>query len=187
MYAKNLSLPIFSSEGNMRVWGSVMERRCFNERQIHLLDQAIDISEDIVADHFKISTSQWRHYRYDIQSLKDLSPEEITDMAYAQILRYGQHPQERFRGSLRGEYFKICLQDHVILRTLEGQSNLPFVPFLIYIVTHELIHIVRFARFLQSFIATPTERELEEARVHELTKELLKKRKISGIEDFLPF
>jgi hypothetical protein len=108
-------------------------------------------------------------------------------MAYAQILRYGQHPQERFRGSLRGEYFKICLQDHVILRTLESRSDLAFVPFLTYIVTHELIHIVRFAKFLQSFVANPVEREIEESRVHELTQALLKKRKISGMEDVLQF
>jgi hypothetical protein len=164
-----------------------MERQCFNDQQIPLLDHAIDIAEDIVGDYFKISTSQWRHYRYDIRSLKDLSPEEITDTAYAQILRYAQHPKERLRGSFRGEYFKVCLQDHVILRTLNTHRNLLFVPFLVYIVTHELIHIVRFARFLQSFIAKETEQIEEEQRVHGLTRELLKKRKISGMESILRF
>ncbi|MCX7822430.1 MAG: hypothetical protein N2260_03165 [Syntrophobacterales bacterium] len=164
-----------------------MERCCFKSWQIYQLDQAIEIAEDIVSDYFKISASQWRHYRYDIRSLKDLSPEEIIDTAYAQILRYIQHPQERLRGSLRGEYFKICLQDHVILRTLEDFETLLFRPFLIYIVTHELIHIVRFAKFIQSFIAGQGEREKEEQRVHEITQELLKRRKISGMEEVLQF
>lgn len=164
-----------------------MERQCFDYWQIHQLDQAIDISEDIVGDYFKISTSQWRHYRYDIRSLKDLLPEEIIDTAYAQILKYTQHPQERFRGSFRGEYFKVCLQDHVILRTLNTCKNLLFVPFMIYIVTHELIHIVRFAKFIQSFLASQKERDKEEQIVHELTRELLKKRKISGMEEVLRF
>lgn len=164
-----------------------MIKQYFNYNQIRQLDQAIEISEDIVGDHFKISTSQWRHYRYDIRSLKDLSPEEIIDTAYAQILRYTQHPQERFRGSFRGEYFKVCLQDHVILKTLNRRKELLFVPFLIYIVTHELIHIVRFARFIQSFIASREEQAREEQRVHEFTRDLLKKRKISGMEDVLQF
>ncbi|MEJ5300428.1 MAG: hypothetical protein WHS38_05505 [Thermodesulforhabdaceae bacterium] len=164
-----------------------MERPCFSDNQIHQLDQAIEIAEDIVGDHFKISTAEWKHYRYDIRSLKYLYPEEITDIAYAQILRYTQHPQERFRGSLRGEYFKICLQDHVILKTLNTNSDLLFVPFLVYIVTHELIHIVRFARFLQHFIANESEQIEEERRVHHLTQDLLKKRKISGMESTLQF
>ncbi len=164
-----------------------MERRYFREPYIHLLDHAIEISEDMVGNHFKITTSRWRHYRYDIKTLPFLAPGEIYDLAYAQVLRYTQHPHERLRGSSRGEYFKICLQDHVILHALETHRELAFVPFLSYIVVHELVHVIRFAQFLQHFTATDEEREREEEMVHSLTREILSKRKISGRDEVLRF
>ena len=37
----------------------------------------------------------------------------------------------------------------------------------VYIATHELIHIVRFSKFLQNFHASPDEKQAEEKRVHE--------------------
>ncbi len=161
--------------------------RTFNLPLIRQLDKAIEISEDIIGDHFKISTSQWKHYRYDIKSLKDLKEGEITNDAYAQILRYTQHPNLRTRGSERREYFKVCLQDHVILRTLEAHPYLKFLPFMVYIVTHELIHVVRFARFVRSFYAPEKERLEEEVIVHSITHKLLVSTGISGMKETLHF
>jgi hypothetical protein len=40
-------------------------------------------------------------------------------------------------------------------------------------VTHELIHIVRFSKFLQGFDASQNEIAAEETRVHEITREIL--------------
>ncbi len=162
-------------------------RKVFSTDQILELDHAIEISEDIIGDHFKISTSQWKRYRYDIKSLRDLQEAEITDEAFAQILRYAQHPNIRMRGSEWGEYFKICLQDHVILRAMETQPDLLFLPFMVYIITHELIHVVRFARFVQSFYASERERLQEEAVVHSLTQDLLSRIKLSGMKETLHF
>ena len=53
-----------------------------------MLRQAIEIGEELISDRYRISTSEWKRYRYDIQSLKDLREEEITDLAFAQIHRY---------------------------------------------------------------------------------------------------
>ncbi len=39
-----------------------------------------------------------KRYRYDIQSLRDLQGEEVTDEAFAQIRRYLRAPQARTRG-----------------------------------------------------------------------------------------
>ena len=43
----------------------------------------------------------------------------------------------------------------------------------VYVVTHELVHIVRFCKFLQRFDAEPPERQQEEMRVHEITQRVL--------------
>jgi hypothetical protein len=163
----------------------LMQRLAFSPDDIHVLRQSIEISEDLISDHFKISTSEWKRYRYDIQSLKDLAEEEITDEAFAQIRRYARCPSERLRGSEGAEYFKICLQDHMIFQALQRDPHIRLLPLSAYIVTHELIHVVRFARFLQRFQVSEREREMEECLVHTLTQELLSPRKIPGLPEVL--
>ncbi len=90
-------------------------------------------------------------------------------------------PGDKTLASRHGDYFKICLQDHVIRRALTRDAHLSLLPLATYIVTHELIHVVRFARFLQRFDAPEKERDAEEARVHGETIELLRDLRIPGM------
>ncbi len=162
-----------------------MERVPFEAGEIGVLAKAIEISEELISDFYKITTSEWKRYRYDIQSLKDLAEEEITDFAFAQIRRYLRRPGERTRGSEPGDFFKICIQDHVIRRAVERDPHIRLLPLTTYVVIHELIHVVRFARFLQRFDSTPAEQEAEEMRVHALTFELLQKPKLENLPEVL--
>jgi hypothetical protein len=161
------------------------DRLPFQQDEVTILRQSIDISEEIISEHYKISTSQWKQYRYDIQSLKDLQEKEITDAAFAQVHRYSRSPHERLRGSEPGDYFKICLQDHVIRRAVQRDPMIQLFPLSLYIVTHELIHVVRFAKFLQRFDSTETEQIVEEGRVHALTNQLLENRRIPWLPEVL--
>ena len=162
-----------------------MERRSFEEKHILLLSQAIDISEELISNYYKISTSDWKRYRYDIRTLKDLLEDEITDFAFAQIRRYIRDPRVKELASKHGDFFKICLQDHVILRALERDPEIQFLPLVTYIVTHELIHVVRFAKFLQRFETDPAESQREERRVHSITYELLVNQRIPHMNHVL--
>jgi hypothetical protein len=162
-----------------------IDRVPFETEEIAVLCHSIEVAEDLISDYYRISTSEWKRYRYDIQSLKDLGEGEVTDAAFAQIRRYFRGPRERMSGSEPGDYFKICLQDHVIRRAVRRDSGIGLLPLSIYIVTHELIHVLRFAKFLQRFDATPVEREAEEGRVHDLTYQLLRNRDIRGIREVL--
>ncbi len=161
------------------------ERTPFGPDEIAVLKQAIEIAEELVSDHFKISTSEWKRYRYDIQTLAHLSEAEITDIAFAQIRRYLRCPDQRVRGSNPGDFFKICLQDHVIRRAVNRDAAIRLLPLGLYIMTHELIHVIRFARFLQSFDSSESEREAEEGRVHAQTIRLLEPCKVSGLPEVL--
>jgi aspartyl/glutamyl-tRNA(Asn/Gln) amidotransferase C subunit len=162
-----------------------MERVPFGKDEIAILRQAIDLSEELISDSYKVSTSEWKRYRYDIQSLKDLRDDEICDIAFAQILRYQRSPLLRARASEPGDYFKICLQDHVIRNALARDRHIEMLPLVTYIVSHELIHVVRFARFLHRFHSTASEGQAEEMRVHELTELLLKGLNIKGLPEVL--
>ena len=162
-----------------------MRRLPFEAQEIGILAQAISVSEELISDSYKISTSEWKRYRYDIQSLKDLDEEEVTDIAFAQIRRYFRRPGDRTRGSEPGDFFKICIQDHVIRRAVERDRQIGLFPLTAYIVIHELIHVVRFAKFLQRFDSTVAEQDAEETRVHFLTYDLLQKTRIQGLPEVL--
>jgi hypothetical protein len=54
---------------------------------------------------------------------------------------------------------------------------------MLYILVHELIHIVRFSRFLHNFEASDIERMDEEARVHGITREILAPTRLPGLKD----
>lgn len=152
----------------------------FSPAEIQVVSQAVEIAEDVTANYFKISTAQWKHVRYDISTLAELNSDEIADYAFAQIIRYrGKTDLSRQRHS---DYFKICLQDQNIMNAVRRDERVKLLPLGVYVVTHELVHIVRFSKFLQRFDAEPAERQQEEMRVHEITQRALSSLKISHLD-----
>lgn len=145
------------------------------------------MAEELVSNHFKMSASEWLRPKYDVKTLVDLAPEEIVHGPFAQIVRYEGHHRNTQLGSGVFDYYKICLQDHAIHATLKKTATLELFPFCLYIVTHELIHIVRFSKFLQRFDASPSEKLSEEKRVHENTHQILDTVQISGMLDVFNF
>ena len=134
-----------------------------------------------------LAARQWVHRRFFIKTLTDLEPEEVVHGPFAQIIRYeGQHRSHPL-GSSTFDLYKICLQDHAIINTLAQQSDLHLFPFVLYIITHELIHIVRFSKFLQIFDAPAEERMSEEKRVHARTHDILQKLQLDGLPVVLKF
>jgi hypothetical protein len=70
---------------------------------------------------------------------------------------------------------------------LDGTPSIELYPFSLYIITHELIHIVRFSKFIQSFDASSEERMAEEKRVHRRTHDILHPVQIEGLLKVLEF
>ncbi|MDL1962989.1 MAG: hypothetical protein LWW98_01410 [Deltaproteobacteria bacterium] len=163
------------------------ELRTFNTDQIKIVNDSVEIAEELVSNHYKMSASQWLHRKYDVKTLAALNPDEIVHGHYAQIIRYKGQRKDTSLGSSTYDFYKICIQDHSILATLEQLYEMKQFSFILYIIVHELIHIVRFSKFLQSFDASSEERMAEEARVHEKTHEILKTVRFSGLTDVLKF
>lgn len=165
--------------------GADMRQNFFDTSQLSIVNQAVTISEDVVSDNFNLTISAWKRYRYEIQTLKDLTGQEVSSDIFAQILRYSRPgPPEGLR---RNDFYRICLQDHNIIEAVERDSTLNLLPLLIYIVTHELVHIVRFYQFLQNYDAPEKEREAEETRVHQLTYNMLKAIRLEDLPVILDF
>lgn len=154
----------------------------FSLEQLSVIYQAVSVSEESVADYYKLSVNQWLRHRYDIKTAVDLGPAEIVKGPFAQVVRYEGKRNNVSLGSATYDFYKICLQDHSILSALETQPLLRLLPFSAYVVTHELVHIVRFSRFLVSFQANAEEKEAEEVKVHDETQCILSNIQIPGIE-----
>ena len=159
----------------------------FTTEQIETVNQAVAAAEDLVSNFFKMSSNQWLHGKYDVKTRAQLKPEETVEGPFAQVIRYQGQRKDTSLGSASYDFYKICLQDHSILTALADHTHIRLYPFTLYIVAHELIHIVRFSKFLQSFEATADEKLEEERRVHEFTRTIIKRIKVAGIAEVLGF
>lgn len=159
----------------------------FSSTQIRIVNNSVALAEEVVNEHYKMSASQWLRPKYDIRTLADLSPDEITHGPFAQIIRYKGFKNSDSLESSAYDFYKICLQDHGILAAMKNSRRLKLFPFMLYIVAHELIHIVRFSKFLQNFDAAPTEKLMEETRVHETTHRILRPLSIKELSPVLQF
>jgi len=159
----------------------------FNIEQKKAINDSASLAEEVVSNYYKISASRWLHYKYDIKTFCDLNAEEIIKGPVAQIIRYEGQKKDTSLGSNAYDFYKICLQDHAIISTLQQVQDIFFSPFMLYIIAHELIHIVRFCFFQQCFVASNKETMKEETRVHSITYNILKKLRIHGLNNVFSF
>ncbi len=159
----------------------------FTDDQIQTINQAVTLAEELVSNYFKMSSNEWLRPRFDVKTLAELTDNEIVNVPFAQIIRY----QGQRKGSSLGfetyDFYKICLQDHTILEVVQSHPDISLMAFSLYIIAHELIHIVRFSKFLQNFDATPDEKMAEERRVHAITHQILADIRLPGIADVLTY
>jgi hypothetical protein len=162
-------------------------QRTFNNTELIVVNNMVAMAEELVSNYFKMSASQWLRPRFDVKTLADLSEGEIVNGPFAQIIRYEGKLKGGILGSSTYDFYKICIQDHAILSTLDEEPELTLSPFTLYIVTHELVHIVRFSRFLQNFKASHAEKIAEEQRVHTITHAILEPVSTPGLDTVLDF
>ena len=146
----------------------------FKKKNFEIIGEALDIAEDATANFYKFSTSQWKkRHRYDIRTLAYLRKDQVTNKAFAvlykDIFKDSSIVPQRIE-----EVYLICLQDHLILNAILHDKNLSLLPFLVYIFTHELVHIVRFCNFYQRFYVDKKIKEEEEKVVNSITFDILK-------------
>jgi uncharacterized protein YjiS (DUF1127 family) len=127
---------------------------------------------NLVTDYYKVAPREWRRMRYEVKTLRALDSREITDAALAQTLCYGF---KREAGPLvleQGDIYRICLQDHRILHAAEGMRT-RLEALLTFVLTHELVHVVRFGQQLERVDLPDRLRLREELRVEKTTRAIL--------------
>ncbi len=150
-----------------------MTRRSFSGTELQTLGEALDVAEDRIDSFYKLSPRQWRRCRFDVKTLTGLNEEEIAWHAFALLNKRVATQKEFCWGTGRRDTYVICVQDHRILGALDRDRNLRLLAVLVYVFTHELIHVVRFSTFDQRFEVSGPLREKEETFVHAKTFEIL--------------
>ena len=146
----------------------------FKKNDLSVVSDALEIAEDATGDFYKFSLGQWKRHRYDVKTRSSLETDEMSSSALA-VLFKGMRVVDGFDSRTKDrDFYFICLQDHSILEVLERDRYLTLLPLLVYVFTHELVHIVRFCNFYQMFDVSEKMRFREEEIVHETTFKILK-------------
>lgn len=168
-------------------YGFMKKIAYFNPDEIQVVNNAVAMAEELVSNHYKLSATQLLHLNYDVKTLADLTESEIVDDHFAQIVRYAEKKKNDLQDMPVNDFYKVCLQDHSIIRAIKKFQGLDLHAFAVYIVSHELIHVVRFRKFLQHFDAPLKEKLAEEKRVHIKTHEILSRVPIEKMAPVLDF
>jgi hypothetical protein len=148
---------------------------CFRAEDLETVGEALDIAEDRTSGHYKYSLAQWKRHPYGVKTLASLQGHEIARApAFAVLNKYSDPALPFERTGRKGDFYSICLQDHRILKAMARDHRLRLLPLLVYVFTHELVHIVRFCNFAQRFDIRGEVREREEEIVHATTMQILK-------------
>jgi len=157
----------------------------FDKKGIELANSTLDDAASLTRSYYNIDTKDWKEIKYDLKTLEDLKKDEITDNAFAQLSKYRGVSGKASQG-FRFNFFRICLQDHKIMEAVKKRGDRTCLkPLLLYVMTHELIHIVRFNRLIKRFEGSSFEREIEEKNVHSDTYNILRNTEIHGMNDIL--
>jgi hypothetical protein len=158
----------------------MQELRRFGRAELKAVRRARVEAENLVGGFYVLAPREWERMSYEVRTLDELAPDEVSNQAFAQVLCYDL--TRRIGGTIleHRDLYRICLQDHRILKAVGGgQSGLPFTdqlalePLLLYVLTHELVHVVRFSQRLQRLDLAPELRPQEETSVEQTTRQIL--------------
>jgi hypothetical protein len=151
-----------------------VKQQYFNSAQLQIVNRTCERAVKLVSDHYRVAPREWLKMPYEVRTLRSLDSSEVTDKALAQTLCYAF---TRHAGSIvvnEGDLFRICLQDHRILGTA-NDLKLELGSLLTYVLTHELIHVVRFGQHLEKVDLPQELRSREEQKVEKTTQTILAK------------
>ncbi len=136
------------------------------------LEEASSLAEELVGDFFGLTSRDWRFLQYVLFLEKELV---FAEEALASLFLF--ETQALLPGKRRRFYGLFLAEDKILSLGLRGPS---LEALLLYIFTHELVHMVRFLKFSASFWMPYEGRFKEEREVHLLCRKIL--RRVPGKE-----
>lgn len=142
----------------------------FSVPQRSLVFQALDEAEERTADYYCIPPFRREKLRYDLLTQTDQDWEPLPESMLARVRLF-----QTINVANPFDFYRIELNDKSILAAAERErltKNL--YPFFVYILTHEMVHIIRLSSILDGH-PDPSGRfdESEESRVQDISRRIL--------------
>jgi hypothetical protein len=139
---------------------------------------ALGEAEERTTGYYCIPPFRWDRLRYDLLTRIDREWEPLPEPTLARVRCLRSTAKKHLI-----DFYRIELNDQTILAAAEREKLLDnLYPFLVYILTHEMVHLVRLSSILENWTETlaPFD-ESEEQRVHGISRRILK-----GNSEFQP-
>jgi hypothetical protein len=147
----------------------------FNTSQMSLAESAFQHAEKLAGRYFRIDPEAMKAHRYDIKTLAYLNQHEVSSRAFAHLCKYHYQQGDKADPEQGLHFYRICLQDNRILDAVDRAGPfIKLIPLLLYIAAHELVHVIRFDSGTIDFDAPVVEKQREEEKVHEITRDMLR-------------
>ena len=144
----------------------------FTRSDLAILGKAASVAELLTQKYFDFGEDEWKRNPYAVFTRKYVTRNLVEDTAFASVIRYGGKPGQT-KIEPNAYNYGIVLQDPVILLALLRSREQDLWSMGLFVLTHELVHIVRFRAFGADFFACAHDRDKEERLVHGITRDML--------------
>ena len=148
------------------------ETKKFSTDHMDEVKRATCEAERLVSSFYCIPGREWDKYGFDIKTEAEIE-EGLAGSSRALAQLFKSSVMDVKRG-MRKEFFSIQLFDGNIMDSAAGAGGEKMLPpLLLYVMTHEILHVIRFFSYPENFWLDAEWNREEEARVHGLTKRIL--------------
>jgi hypothetical protein len=143
----------------------------FSDSQRSLAHQAMNEAEERTSGYYCFPPFRWEQLRYDLLTKADHGWEPLPEPMLARV-----RCLQRINPSRPLDFYRIELNDGSILAVAERENLIKdLYPFFVYIITHEMIHMVRLSTILEneSDAPKPEKEQEEEQRVQHISRRIL--------------
>ena len=148
-----------------------MEPR-FSASERELLRNAVEDAQALTGRFYHVSPREWAAHPFDVMTAGEAGNVDVDSMpagALAAVVRVDLASRGRGRPS---RIYRIVVDEPRIVEAGRRRgAGVELGPLLLYLMAHEMVHVVRFGLLESRFDAK--DREREEARVYALTERVL--------------
>jgi hypothetical protein len=138
------------------------------------LKESLEQAEGLAAGFYCIPPREWNKSPFDIVTMDDSSLRPLPEGILAEVRRSISMPPSTGRAPSIPDYYTIRLSDENIKKAVEkAGARFDLESLLTYVLTHEIIHVIRFTRQSSPFFADEEGRNIEEMKVSGLTTKVL--------------
>jgi hypothetical protein len=140
----------------------------FSTPQRSLIYRALDEAEERTARYYRIPPFRWEQLHFDLLTQADNGWEPLPEPTLARVRCLQEINRNR-----AFDFYRIELNDRSILEAAHREElSANLYPFFVYILTHEMVHLVRLSSILGPEIQIHCS-ETEEKRVQHISRGIL--------------